>query len=214
MWRPLFPPLPLSIPEAPTVDWAVEQEALLRQTLPDAHVTIAQERSRKARHGRWEERTLWAIESDDLNQYVGSAGTVGKPWPGVKQVLRLQRVITQKVVRTKEEKTTVEVAYGVTSRRARRTAAGGLLWRWRVHWHIENRQHWVRDVTLGEDASQIALGQAPKVFAVVRTAVVTMLGWSETPGLAAAQRELAEAPPKVLDLFRNVARRIRQAGKN
>jgi hypothetical protein len=199
----------LRTPADPRPLEVAEQEALLRQTLPDAHLTLAQEVSRKARHGRWEERILWAIESEDLNQYLGSAGTVGKPWPGVHQALRLERVITS----SKTGKTTVEVAHGITSRRAFQTSAGGLLRRWRVHWHIENRQHWVRDVTLGEDASQIAQGQAPKVFAILRTTVVTMLGWSDRPGLAAAQREFAQAPPKVLDLFNDVARRIRRTGK-
>jgi hypothetical protein len=186
-----------------------QQEALLRQTLPDAHLTIARESSRKMRHGRWEERTLWAVESADLNAYIGSAGTVGARWPGVGQALRLERVITEKERFRKRFKTTTEVEYGITSRHADRIDADGILRRWRIHWHIENRLHWVRDVTLAEDASQIALGQAPTVFAILRTAAVTVLGWMDAPSLAAAQRELAMGPPSVPNVFRTVARRIR-----
>jgi len=190
------------------------QEALLRQTLPDAHLASAHEGSRKMRHGRWEQRTLWAVESADLNAYIGSAGTVGTPWPGVGQVLRLERVITEKERFGARFKTTTEVAYGITSRRADQIDAAGLLQRWRIHWHIENRLHWVRDVTLAEDASQIAAGQAPTVFAILRTAAVTVLGWMEAPSLAAAQRELTMAPATVPDLFSTVARRIRRVVKH
>jgi len=48
-------------------------------------LTVVQHRTLKASHGRYETRTLWALSSLDLNAYVGSAGTVGKPWPGVSQ---------------------------------------------------------------------------------------------------------------------------------
>jgi hypothetical protein len=190
------------------------QEALLRQTLPDAHLAIAHESSRKMRHGRWEQRTLWAVESADLNAYIGSAGTVGAPWPGVGQVLRLERVIPEKERFRERFKTTTEVVYGITSRHADRIDAVGLLGRWRIHWHIENRLHWVRDVTLAEDASQIARGQAPTVFAILRTAAVTLLAWMDAPSLAAAQRELTMAPVTVPILFSTVARRIRRADKH
>ena len=122
-------------------------------------------------------------------------------------------MITQKERFGDQWKTTTEVAYGITSRPAAQIDAAGLLLRWRVHWHIENRLHWVRDVTLGEDASQIAAGQAPTVFAVLRNAAVTMLAWVGAPSLAAAQRDLAMAPATVPSLFRTVARRIRRADK-
>jgi hypothetical protein len=166
------------------------------------------------RHGRWEQRTLWAVESADLNAYLGSAGTVGAPWPGVGQALRLERVITHKERLGERFKTTTEVEYGITSRHADRIAAVGILRRWQIHWHIENRLHWVRDVTLAEDASQIAEGQAPTIFAILRTAAVTLLGWMDAPSLAAAQRELTLAPATVPNLFSTVARRIRQANQH
>ena len=195
----------------PPVD---QQQALLRQSLPDAFLTLVQERSRKAHHGRWEQRTLWALTSADLNAYVGSAGSVGAAWPGVAQVLRLERVITQKERFRDQWKTTTEVAYAITSRSASQIDAAGLLLHWRVHWHIENRLHWVRDVTLAEDASQIAAGQAPTVFAVLRNAAVTLLTWIGAPSLAAAQRDLAMAPATVPSIFRSVARRISRADEH
>ena len=214
IWKQLFPPLPLTGTDNHVLLAPTQHRALLRQTLPDAQLTIAQERPQKARHGRREQRTLWALASADLNAYVGSAGTVGEPWPGVAQVLRLERVIEKKERFHDQGKTTTEVVYAITSCRPAQSTAAGLLLRWRVHWHIENRLHWVRDVTFGEDASQIAAGQAPTVFAVLRNAAVTLLGWVDaSPSLAAAQRDLAMAPATVPALFSTVARRIRGVGK-
>lgn len=182
--------------------------AHLRRTLPDAEVDVAQERSPKARHGRVETRTLWALDSADLNAYLGSAGTVGAPWPGVAQGLRLQRVARWTDGSTGQERTRTEVAYAITSLPPERATAADLLLRWRAHWHIENRLHWVRDVTLGEDASAIHLGQAPLVVALLRTAVLALLRHTGAASLAAAQRDLALHPAGVLALFIGLARRL------
>ena len=181
---------------------------LLRQTLPDARVAVAQTRSRKARHGRLETRTLWALHSAALNGYVGSAGTVGTAWPGVAQVLRLQRVVQWTDRATGQRRTRTEVAYAITSLPPERASAAALLLRWRAHWHIENRLHWARDVTLGEDASAIHLGQAPLVLALLRTAVLALLPHAGAPSLAAAQRDLALHPTGVLDLFHTIVQAL------
>ena len=169
---------------------------------------MAQQRSRKAAHGRLETRTLWALSSADLNAYAGSAGTVGLPWPGVAQALRLQRVVQWTDRATAQPRTRTEVQYAITSLPPERASAAALLVRWRAHWHIENRLHWVRDVTLGEDASAIHLGQAPLVVALLRTAVLALLHHANAPSLAAAQRDLALHPAGVLHLFQRLARTL------
>ena len=43
------------------------------------------------------------------------------------------------------------------------------------HWGIENRLHWVRDVTLDEDRSQVRTGQAPRVMATLRNTAISLL---------------------------------------
>jgi predicted transposase YbfD/YdcC len=43
-----------------------------------------------------------------------------------------------------------------------------------AHWGIENRLHWVRDVTFGEDHSQVRTGQAPAVMAGLRNFVIAV----------------------------------------
>ena len=45
----------------------------------------------------------------------------------------------------------------------------------RGHWSIENRSHYVRDVTLGEDASRIRKGSGPEVMAALRNAAIGFL---------------------------------------
>ena len=61
----------------------------------------------------------------------------------------------------------VTVSYAVTSLPPTAAGAERLLRILREHWHIENRVHWVRDVTFGEDLSQIRTGSAPQVMSRV-----------------------------------------------
>ena len=71
----------------------------------------------------------------------------------------------------------------------------------RGHWAIENRLHYVRDVSFGEDLSQIRSGAAPQVLAALRNAVIGLLrdaGWSN---IAAAVRYNAWRPGAALQLL-------------
>lgn len=71
-------------------------------------------------------------------------------WPGLAQVCRLVRTTKRGGVET------TEIDYAITSVPRDQANAAQLLDWWRGHWGIENRSHYVRDVTLGEDACQIA----------------------------------------------------------
>ncbi len=61
----------------------------------------------------------------------------------------------------------------------------------RMHWGIENRLHWVRDETFGEDRSQIRTGNAPRVMATLRNLAITILRKSGATNIAKAIRQLA-----------------------
>lgn len=188
---------------------AGEQARLLRLSLPDARLTVVQDRARKAKHGRYETRTLWALASPELNGYLGSAGAVGQPWPGVKQLCRIQRVRVCKDRDSGAIETKAEVSYSITSLDESRADAAQLLRRWRVHWRIENCLHWVRDVTFGEDESSIHKGQAPELFAVVRNAAISLLGWAGRPGIASAVRELGARPSAAQQFFVSLSERLK-----
>jgi predicted transposase YbfD/YdcC len=143
--------------------------------------------SRRARRDRCEARTL--TSSVALARYVQALG-----WVGAQQVLRLQSVVTRK------DKTTQMVRYFITSL-GPQTAPRSLLRFVREHWHIENRLHYVRDVTLGEDASQVRSGSAPQVLAALRNALLGLLrqhGWSN---IAEALRHFAWTPGAAMHLL-------------
>jgi hypothetical protein len=69
----------------------------------------------------------------------------------------------------------IEVHFRVTSLPPERTSPARLLDLSRGHWAVENQLHYVRDVTLGEDTSQIRSGAAPQAMAALRNLVVAVL---------------------------------------
>ena len=126
-------------------------------------------------HGRVEHRRL--TTSTVLNEYLN--------WPGVAQVCQITRRVQAK------GQTTTEVAYAVTSvPRALAEAKTILRW-WRGHWGIENRLHWVRDATFGEDASKIRTGAAPQALAAIRNACIALLRAENVAKIAETLREHA-----------------------
>ena len=71
--------------------------------------------------------------------------------------------------------------------RSRAGAARLLGWA-RGHWSIENGSHYVRDVTLGEDASRIRKGSGPEVMAGLRNAAIGFLRGAGATNIAASLR--------------------------
>jgi hypothetical protein len=84
--------------------------------------------------------------------------------------------------------------------RERADAATLLRW-WRGHWGIENRSHWVRDVTMGEDASRVRTGSGPQVMAAFRNAAIGWLRLQGVSNIAEALRRNAAQVPRLLREF-------------
>ena len=61
----------------------------------------------------------------------------------------------------------------------------------RGHWGIEQRLHWLRDVTQGEDLGQVRSANAPQALAAVRNTALALLRLEGEPNSAAARRSLA-----------------------
>ena len=136
-------------------------------------------------HGdRVEVRRLWA--SGELVGY--------SDWPHLAQVCRMER-ITHGKGRVRRE-----LAYAVTSLPPEEADATKLLELWRGHWGIENRVHWVRDVTLDEDRCQVRTGAAPQVMAALRNLTISLLRLRREPNIAAALRRCAGSPSLSLAL--------------
>lgn len=118
-------------------------------------------------------------------------------WPGVAQVFR----VTRRRVSTRTGEVQEDVTYGVTSLPADRAGAARLLQIVRQHWHIENRSHWVRDVTYGEDHSQVRVGSIPQVMAALRNTVIGLLRATGDAHIARAHRRYAAHPWSALALL-------------
>ena len=136
-------------------------------------------------HGRIEKRTLRTT----------TILTKGQDWAGLKQGFEITRERTIKGV------TTVEVVHGISSLSPERADAKRLLELNRGHWGIENRLHYVRDVTMGEDASRIRKGAAPQVMAALRNSVIHVLGDVVAPSIAAAMRTMGNCLSKALKVL-------------
>jgi len=86
-------------------------------------------------------------------------------------------------------KETREVEHAITSAGPEWADAETLLGWWRGHWGIENRVHWVRDVTMGEDKSRIRTGSAPEAMAGLRNAAISFIRLSGLSNVAEALRD-------------------------
>jgi predicted transposase YbfD/YdcC len=146
--------------------------------------TISETRSSSLHGDRLEERHLCT-----------STALVGySDWPGVQQVMKLERIVTNK--RTWHVRR--EVAYAVTSLPPARAAAHHLLCLWRAHWCIENKLHYVRDVTFDEDRAQVRTGHIPQVMAAFRNLAISILRLLGYTNIAAACRRFAARPALAL----------------
>jgi predicted transposase YbfD/YdcC len=138
-------------------------------------------------HGRIEECKLQA----------SSALSDHGLWPGLEQVFAIERKVTQ----VKGGAQRQEVVYGCTSLSPERASAEMLLKLVRGHWQIENKSHWVRDVTYGEDRSQVRKGNIPQVMAALRNAVIGLMRNAGEANIAAACRKFAAQPQAALALI-------------
>jgi predicted transposase YbfD/YdcC len=133
-------------------------------------------------HGRRARRTIKAALAPAWIGFDGAA-----------QVAQLRRTVTA------NGKKTVEVVYLITSDR---DADPLTLAAWvRSHWEIENRLHWVRDVTYQEDKSLVRTGNAPRVMASLRSLAISLLRLDGHVNIAAANRHHARDPQRTLKLL-------------
>lgn len=141
--------------------------------------------------GRQEIRTL--ALSSDLSAYLATDSR----WPGIAQVGCLRRRVT--VAATGH--TRDETVYLITTLSAAHASPERILALIRGHWSIENRLHYVRDVTFGEDRSRLRSGHAPQVLAALRNLAITLIHRSGSHDIAASRRAFAYHPRRALRLL-------------
>ena len=100
-------------------------------------------------------------------------------------------MLTRHVTDLEGGKPRTEVCYAITSLDAARadpTRLGVLV---RGQWQIENRAHWVRDVTFDEDRSQVRTASGPQVMACLRNLAISLLRLAGEANIAAGLRNTA-----------------------
>jgi Transposase DDE domain len=155
--------------------------------MAEAELHRAGEKTKK--RGRIETRSI--VVSDDVPRgFTGFAG--------VRQLFCLERRVISK--RTGEIRS--ETVYGMTSLARAWCSPEQLLSLIRQHWTIENRVHWVRDVTMHEDASQVRTGNLPQVMVTFRSTALALIRAAGHENVAAARRFYAARPNEALKLLK------------
>ena len=101
---------------------------------------------------------------------------------------------------TKQIRTAVAVL-GITSMSAREAAPDHLAGYVRGHWAIENKVHWVRDVTFREDSSQIRTGSRPRIMATLRNLAIGLIRQAGHAKIAATIRRIRNDPRLLLTIL-------------
>lgn len=110
-------------------------------------------------HGRVERREYYFIKAP-------AGDKVLKRWPGLCSIGKVYRY------RQEGEQIHEETTFVITSHRPQVKKLSQHI---RGHWAIENSQHWVLDVTFGEDASRQRRGSTPEIAAAFRRMALNIL---------------------------------------
>jgi predicted transposase YbfD/YdcC len=138
-------------------------------------------------HGRLEVREVWT--STQMNEWFE------KEWVGIAQIFMIKTTVTEKGEKT--EKT----FYGITSVSRKQANAARILGIKREHWLIENRLHYRRDVTLGEDASQIRSSGVPEAIAALNGGLLALMDFLGVKNVRKKMRHFCAHPRKIVQLL-------------
>ena len=136
-------------------------------------------------HGRLEVRQLTA--STDLTGF--------SDWPHLAQAIRIERRWWEHGAGKQE------IHYAITSLPPRAADAARLLDLNRGHWSIENRLHYVKDVTFGEDRSLVHHGYGPTILAMLRDSALSLLRLAGCRTIASRLRAQADNPAAAVSLL-------------
>jgi predicted transposase YbfD/YdcC len=163
------------------------QPKLLAQlkTLPWTDVPVADLTAGKG-HGRIESRSVKV-----------TAVRAGIGFPGA--ALAIQIIRRRRPARATRWRT--ETVYAITDLSDDQIRPAQLADAMRAHWGIENRLHWIRDVTFAEDLSQIRTGHGPAVMATLRNLAISLHRRAGAANIAAACRRISRHPNRVLSLL-------------
>lgn len=117
-------------------------------------------------HHRTEIRQVWTLPLSAFPALHEADG-----WVGLRTIVIVERT------RHLWNKTTHEIQFYLSSLPADNPRIGSAI---RQHWGIENSQHWVLDVTFGEDACRVRSMHGPQNLAVLRRFALNALNREST----------------------------------
>lgn len=138
-------------------------------------------------HGRLEVREIWT--STQMNEWFE------RDWTGIAQIFMIRRTVTE------NDETRIEKVYGMTSLPRKKADAKRLLELNRKHWSIENRLHYRRDVTLGEDAQHVRVKGAPEVIAALNGGILALMDFLGIKNVAKQLIHYCAHPREALQLL-------------
>ncbi len=137
-------------------------------------------------HGRRETRAHLVMDApEEIKALFPHAAQVAR-------VIRTRTVTSWKSngkKRTRVTQTSTETVYLITSLTAREAGPEHIAAYIRGHWGVENEVHYVRDVTLREDASKVRAGSRPRALATLRNLTTGLIRQSGHDGIAATIRD-------------------------
>jgi len=123
-----------------------------------------------------------------------AAVAAGIAFPHAAQAIQIRR---RRRALNGTTKWSAETSYAVTSLAAHQATPAQIAGWSRGHWGLEALHH-IRDVTYGEDASQIRTGNGPQVMAILRNLAIGILKPAGHASIAAACRYHARDATRVL----------------
>ncbi|MGH3832559.1 MAG: ISAs1 family transposase, partial [Pseudonocardiaceae bacterium] len=176
---------PRLLAELDVLDWAA---------VPVGH------QSTETGHGRTERRTIQVMDSPER---------IRSMFPHIEQVFLIERYVTRKVRKRRKNSrryTTTEIktavaALCITSLSAREAAPEHLAGYIRGHWAIENKIHWVRDVTYREDASRVRTAARPRIMVTLRNLAIGLIRQAGHTKIAATIRKIKNDPHLLLTIL-------------
>jgi len=115
-------------------------------------------------------KTRNRIESRKVEVFIAPNFTDNEKWSLVKAIVKVDRYRRVFDTKTKRWKNSDEVSFYIATIILDAQAFCRII---RNHWGIENRNHYVRDVTMGEDKSRIRIN--PHIFAKLRSFALNIL---------------------------------------
>lgn len=143
-------------------------EAALKSARPLSGVQTV-DRNKRNRH-----------ETRVVGVFDAAEAVRGSEWePCVAAVIQVERTVLTAVGVTGLWRSSSETSFYLSNRPINAGVAAEAI---RKHWGIENKLHYVRDVTLGEDASRIR--KNPGIFARIRSFAYNILRFNQSGTIA------------------------------